>query len=114
VDEEMNGGGGERRCAGMGEEPTDSNTEGTVAGTMEAGRQLKKNPCRRDAADAGAGAGAALIYLPLPKPLALRWRWRWRWRWRYAGWRWPDAADIGVDECVPTGLNPAARFIKAK
>ena len=36
MDEEMNGGGGERRCAGMGEEPTDSDTEGTVAGTMEA------------------------------------------------------------------------------
>ena len=42
----------------MGGEPTDSNTEGAVADTMEAeaGRQLKKSSCRRDA---GAGAGAA-------------------------------------------------------
>ena len=62
VEEEIGGGGGDKWCAGMGGEPTDSNTEGAVADTMEAeaGRQLKKSSCRRDAgAGGGAGAGAA-------------------------------------------------------
>jgi len=60
-------------------------------------------------------AGAALA---LPKYIC-----RCQNRWRSAGaalraalalrWRYAALADIGV-ECVPTGLNPAARFIKAK
>ena len=35
-EEKIGGGGGERRCAGMEGEPTDSNTEETVADSMEA------------------------------------------------------------------------------
>ena len=44
----------------MGGEPTDSNTEGAVADTMEAeaGRQLKKSPCN--------GTLALALALPLP------------------------------------------------
>ena len=46
VEEKIGGGGGERRCAGMGGEPTDSDTEGTVADSMEAegGEAGKEEP----------------------------------------------------------------------
>jgi len=46
VEEKIGGGGGERRCAGMGGEPTDSDTEGTVADSMEAegGEAAKEEP----------------------------------------------------------------------
>ena len=57
VEEERNGGGGERRCAGMEGEPTDSNTEGTVADSME------------------AEGGEAAKEEPVPTGC---WRWRWR------------------------------------
>jgi hypothetical protein len=45
-EEKIGGGGGERRCAGMEGEPTDSNTEGTVADSMEAegGEAAKEEP----------------------------------------------------------------------
>jgi hypothetical protein len=61
VEEKIGGGGGERRCAGMGGEPTDSDTEGTVADSMEAegGEAAKEEPVAR--AD-----GMLLLALALP------------------------------------------------
>ena len=46
VEEKIGGGGGERRCAGMGGESTDSDTEETVADSMEAegGEAAKEEP----------------------------------------------------------------------
>ena len=58
MEEKIGGGGGERRCAGMGGEPTDSDTEGTVADSME------------------AKGGEAAEEEPVPTGCC-RWRWRW-------------------------------------
>ena len=58
VEEKIGGGGKERRCAGMGKEPTDSDTEGTVADSME------------------AEGGEAGKEEPVPTGCC-RWYWRW-------------------------------------
>ncbi len=61
MEEKIGGGGKERRCAGMGKEPTDSDTEGTVADSME------------------AEGGEAAEEEPVPTGCCrLRWHWRCR------------------------------------